>query len=94
MTKRVAQSVCHADNLCVLKPLPGAPSYSLANLEESTEELANLNPCDYFMKVAGIPMYNFYMNVKITWKLDHSCKMVGVGDWINHQNLNGVEERV
>ena len=35
VTKKVAQTVCQADNTCELKSLPGAPSYNLAYLEES-----------------------------------------------------------
>ena len=63
MTKKVAQSVCHADNTCVLKSLPGAPAYNLAYLEESVESMANLNSWDYFMKVAGSPIYKVYKDV-------------------------------
>ena len=63
VTKKVAQSVCHADNACGLKSLPGAPSYNLAYLEESVESLANLNSWDYFMKVAGSPMYKVFKDV-------------------------------
>ena len=59
----MAQAVCQADNTCVLKSLPGAPSYNLAYLEESVEDLANLTPWAYFMKVAGMPIYTAYKNI-------------------------------
>ena len=63
VTKKVAQAVCQSDNTCVLKSLPGAPSYNLAYLEDSIEDLANLTPWEYFMKVAGTPMYTAYKDV-------------------------------
>ena len=51
------------DNTRAFKSLPGAPSYNLAYLEESMEYLANLTPWDYFMKVAGTPMYKCYQDI-------------------------------
>ena len=63
VTKKVAQAVCQSDNTCALKSLPGAPSYNLAYLEESIEDLANLTPWEYFMKVAGTPMYTCYKDI-------------------------------
>ena len=63
VTKKVAQAVCQSDNTRALKSLPGAPSYHLAYLEESTEDLANLTPWEYFMKVAETPMYTCYRDI-------------------------------
>ena len=63
VTKKVAQAVCQSDNTCALKSLPGAPSYNLAYLEESIEDVANLTPWEYFMKVAGTPMYTCYKDI-------------------------------
>ena len=63
VTKKVAQAVCQANSACELKSLPGASSYNLAYLEESMEYLANLTPWDYFMKVAGTPMYKCYQDI-------------------------------
>ena len=47
VTKKVAQAVCQTDSTCALKSLPGAPSYNLAYLKESMEDLANLTLWDY-----------------------------------------------
>ena len=63
VTKKVAQAVCQADNSCALKSLPGAPAYNLAYLEESVENMANLNSWDYFMRVAGTPIYTAYKDI-------------------------------
>ena len=67
MTKKVAQAVCQADNTCALKSLPGAPAYNLAYLEESMENVANLNPWDCFMKVAGTLLYKAYIGAAGGW---------------------------
>ena len=63
MTKKVAQAVCQADNTCALKSLPGAPAYNLAYLEESMENVVNLDTWDYFMKVAGTQIYKGYKDI-------------------------------
>ena len=63
VTKKVAQAVCQADNACALKSLPGAPAYNLAYLEESIKYMANITPWEYFMKVAGTPIYNAYKDI-------------------------------
>ena len=51
------------DNSCALKSLPGAPAYNLAYLEESVENMANLNSWDYFMRVARTPIYTVYKDI-------------------------------
>ena len=63
VTKKVAQAACQPDNTCELKSLPGAPYYNLTYLEESVEDLANLTPWAYFMKVAGTPIYTAYKDI-------------------------------
>ena len=56
MIRKVAQSVCQADNSWDFKPLPGA-------LPKSKPELANLGPWDYFLDVMGTPEYNICLGI-------------------------------
>ena len=60
VTKKVAQAVCQADNTCVLKSLPGAPSCNLAYLEESVED-------DEQLYITTLLDFIFYSCIAYLW---------------------------